>query len=153
MRELLLVVTLGISSACSAPTGNAPKLSHNSPETPLPARSRTYRCIVREARELTAIGTLVEMPPAMRAQTVNKTFDVDQITGIIDGAVGNNWSFESQQVLFTPPGNPFYVVSITRGPNKNVDLLTIRDWAEASDKPFVLAQSSYVFSGTCRKAL
>lgn len=52
-------------------------------------------------------------------------------------------------MVFTPPDNPFYVVSITPAPHINVEYLSIRDWVGGPDKPFVLADATNVFTGTC----
>jgi hypothetical protein len=53
-------------------------------------------------------------------------------------------------VVFTPPGNLFYVISESYGPNKTVDLLSVRDWADGAEKPFLLIESAMVVSGICQ---
>lgn len=110
-----------------------------------------YDCKVLEVKELQDDGKLVEAAAAFRAQSVGATFVVNRETGVITGAVGGNGNFDTWTVTFTPPDNPFYVVSTTRSPHRNVEYLSVRDWAEGQDKPFVLAESSHVFSGVCRR--
>lgn len=110
----------------------------------------TYVCKVGQAQELRDDGVLSEAPAHVSSETVGSTFIVDRKSGLISGAVGNNLTFETRDVTFTPPNNPYYVVSTSHGPNKNLDYLIIRDWVDGVDKPFLLADSRSVFSGTCR---
>lgn len=109
-----------------------------------------YECQVRDVHELSDDGILVEATAAFRAQALGVKFVVNRDSGLITGGVGGNGNFDSREVTFTPPGNPFYVVSTSRAPHRNVEYLSIRDWAEGPEKPFVLAESSNVFTGSCR---
>jgi len=108
-----------------------------------------YQCRVNDVKELNDKGALVEASAAIRTQAVGATFVVDRMTGIMVGGVGGNGTFESQKVVFTPPDNPFYIVSTTHAPNRNVEYLAVRDWVVGPDKPFVLADATNVFTGTC----
>jgi hypothetical protein len=110
----------------------------------------SYVCKVTAASELGDDGVLANGNANIKGQTVGKTFVVDKHTGLISGAVGNNITYESRDVVFTPPNNPFYVVSTSHGPNRNLEFLTIRDWVDGVEKPFMLVGSSLVFTGKCR---
>jgi hypothetical protein len=108
-----------------------------------------YQCTVLAYQELTDDGLLRE-GTIMRDQVVGASFVADKSTGLIAGGIGNNATFESRKVVFTPPGNPFYLISESGGPNRNVDLLLVRDWADGPDKPFLLIQSGIVSNGICQ---
>ena len=109
-----------------------------------------YECLVRDVRQLSDAGMLADAAPTFRNQVVGATFVVDRETGVISGGIGGNGTFASRTVVFTPPENPFYVVSTTQGPNRNVEYLSVREWVVSPDKPFVLADASNVYTGTCR---
>jgi len=111
----------------------------------------SYECKVLTAAQLGNGGTLTTLTGDLEAQTAGALFVVDRRTGQIAGGVGNNATFETRQVVFTPPDNPFYVVSFSHGPNRSVALLSIRDWVEGPFKPFVLVDSTFVFTGTCTR--
>jgi hypothetical protein len=125
--------------------------SHNASLTRQIAGKESYVCTVRAAASLDDQGRLTAVTDDIHRQAVGATFTVDRTTGRIIGGVGNNASFETRQVVFTPPDNPFYVVSYSHGPNRNVEFLSIRDWATSPQKPFLLAESTFVFTGTCER--
>jgi hypothetical protein len=111
----------------------------------------SYKCKVLTANTLDDRGLLTKAAQHIEVQVVGATFFVNRNTGWISGAIGSNETFESRTVVFTPPDNPFYVVSFTHGPNRNVDFLSIRDWVEPAEKPFLLVDSALMFTGTCTR--
>ena len=111
----------------------------------------SYDCKVLAATQLGDGGVLRERTEGPEAAVVGSSFVVNKDTGRIAGGVGNNATFESHTVVHTPPDNPFYIVSITHGPNKNIDFLSIRDWAQGPKKPFLLVESGSVYTGTCEQ--
>jgi hypothetical protein len=111
----------------------------------------SYRCKVIAANELGDDGR-VAPSKGLSATAVGSTFVVYRPTGLIYGGVGNNGAWESQTVVFTPPNNRFYVISTSHGPNKHVTLLSIKDWADGPQKPFILVDSDTAYSGHCEKS-
>lgn len=113
----------------------------------LQAPADSYRCLVRGASEVGPDGVLVPAAQSVRKVAIGSTFVVERSSGRILGGVGNNETFESRTVVFTPPDNPYYVISVSHGPNKNVDYLSMRDWASGPRKPFLLAQGAWCTRG------
>jgi hypothetical protein len=66
-----------------------------------------YRCRVAGVSELSDDGALSPSTAQMRKAVVGSTFVVERRSGRIVGGVGNNATFESRTVVFTPPANPF----------------------------------------------
>jgi hypothetical protein len=115
--------------------------------TQKPRASRTYTCRASAVYELKDDGSLQRLDTFL--MNWDSPFEVDRATGLSSGGAGENTTYPIKEVIFTPPGNLFYVVSKSGGSNRSVKLLSIRDYASGPRKPFMLMDSSWVFSGVC----
>jgi hypothetical protein len=113
-------------------------------------RQRTdamYTCRATGVAELMDDGSL--RPLDRFAAGWDSPFHVDRATGLIAGGPANNVTDPSTEVVFTPPSNPFYVISKSGGANRHVNLLSVRDYTPGPRKPFLFVNSSWVYSGVC----
>ena len=53
----------------------------------------------------------IESSKLLSATAVGSSFVVHRPSGLMYGGVGNNATWESQTVVFTPPNNRFYVIT------------------------------------------
>jgi hypothetical protein len=148
--HLSLVLVLLLSSGCDNSANDVRTLeAENAAFRQAVGIAQRYVCKVVGVRELSDSGFIEDAPEPVKAGRIGLSFVVNRDTGEITGDVGNNATYETNTVVFTPPNNRFHVVSISHGPNRSVNFLSIQDWAAGPKKPFLLVESGSVYSGTC----
>jgi hypothetical protein len=107
----------------------------------------TYACRATAVSELMDDGSLQRLDRFMSGW--DSPFQVDRATGLVAGGPADNATDPVAEVVFTPPDNLFHVISKSGGQTRSVTLLSVRDSAPGPRKPFLLVNSSWVFSGVC----
>jgi len=112
-----------------------------------PQTEATYTCRATGVSELMDDGSLRRLDRFMDGW--DSPFNVDRATGLVAGGPATNATYPITEVVFTPPDNLFYIISKSAGPNRSVNLLSVRESAPGSRKPFMFIDSAWVFSGVC----
>jgi hypothetical protein len=114
----------------------------------------TYKCTVGAHYELASDGSLQPLKKAMSA-SLGSEFYVDRRSGVVIGGGIGNASYPTKTII--DPGGPamaFKLLSVsadvaTTKNGKNAIYLTVQEYANSVDKPFVATDNMIIITGRC----
>lgn len=156
MRRAGFVLTVVLALASASSAGSASSQATKA--------IQQYRCVIESAVDVNDAGRVQDQQNTVESGLVGAQFRVDVKTGVITEEVpGKHQYFSSifvlwrapnaaaRSVVFVPPKNSFHAVTTSPGPNRHIDYLTIKEWADGPKKAFLFAQSTSVLTGTCER--
>lgn len=133
LKQLFLSVLIGLSSLASDVSS---------------AYANDYLCKIE--RIDTSRSSLAEFYQSF----IGKEFSVERASGIMAGALKNNYVLPPEVVDLGSNENSYKVIASLKqgqgaGPGSNVYLLTINEYETSAKKPFLFAQNDIVYFGYC----
>ena len=112
--------------------------------------SSDYRCVIERVE---TANNDTDEKTSYRSY-IGKEFTVERKTGVMAGALKNNYVTEPYVVDFGSNENSFKVVTTMRrdqgaGAGSNAYILTVNEYVESERKPFLFAQNDAAFFGYC----
>lgn len=112
------------------------------------ALASDYRCIVER------VETPKSSDSPFHQLYVGREFTVDRISGVMAGALKNNYVTSPEVIDRGSSDNAFKVLGSLRldqgaGAGSNVYLLTINEYDSSPRKPFLFAQNDVAYFGYC----
>ncbi len=106
-----------------------------------------YQCLIRNVVTVGSNGDLKEVGDK---SVINKMFTVNRRTGDMTGPIKNNYLSPPSVLDYGSTENSFKAVATMKNEiTTNVYVLTIEEFDESPQKPFVFLSNSNVFYGTC----
>lgn len=106
-----------------------------------------YQCLIRNVVTVGSNGDLKEIGDK---SVVNKMFTVNRRTGDMAGPIKNNYLSRPSVLDYGSTENSFKAVATMKNEiTTNVYVLTIEEFDESPQKPFVFLSNSNIFYGTC----
>ena len=114
------------------------------------AQGPDYRCVI----ERIAVANEDRRSIEFRETYIGQEFTVERRTGLMAGALKNSYATEPQVIDMGSAENSYKVVTTMRleegaGAGTNAYLLTVNEFADGREKPFMFAQNDVAYFGTC----
>jgi hypothetical protein len=137
MRQRASIVVLSILSGLVSLPGAA-------------QTSSDYKCVIERIETANNDADA----KALYQSYIGKEFTVERKTGIMAGALKNNYVTEPVVVDFGSKENSFKVVTTMRrdqgvGAGSNAYILTVNEYVESERKPFLFAHNDAAYFGYC----
>lgn len=106
-----------------------------------------YKCLIKN---VVTVGSNGELREIGDKSVINKMFTVNRRTGDMTGPIKNNYLTTPSVLDYGSSENSFKAVTTMKNEiTTNVYVLTIEEFDDSPNKPFVFLNNSDVFYGTC----
>ncbi|EOX1578104.1 hypothetical protein ACPD0P_003388 [Vibrio cholerae] len=106
-----------------------------------------YKCLIKNAVTVGSNGELKELGDKF---VIDKLFTVNRRTGDMTGSIKNNYVTTPSVLDYGSSENSFKAIATMKNEiTTNVYVLTIEEFDDSPQKPFVFLSNSDVFYGTC----